>query len=116
ARTGLPPQDASSLPCFEINKIEQIKGIPKGRGKGNLGYLDTLRIPIIENTPFEEDLTGALEEAIEKYPDTYAVLVRRHGIYVWGDTVAKAKTQCESLDYLFQLAVEMHKLGLPWVR
>lgn len=36
--------------------------------------------------------------------------------YVWGDDVAKAKTQCESLDYLFQLAVEMHKLGLPWVK
>ena len=36
--------------------------------------------------------------------------------YVWGDNVAKAKTQCESLDYLFQLAVEMHKLGLPWVK
>lgn len=35
--------------------------------------------------------------------------------YVWGDTPAKAKTQCESLDYLFQLAVEMHKLGLPWI-
>lgn len=34
--------------------------------------------------------------------------------YVWGDNVAMAKTQCESLDYLFQLAVEMHKLGLPW--
>lgn len=36
--------------------------------------------------------------------------------YVWGDNVAKAKTQCESLDYLFQLAVEMHKLGIPWVK
>lgn len=36
--------------------------------------------------------------------------------YVWGDNVAKAKTQCESLDYLFQLAVEMHKLGIPWVQ
>lgn len=36
--------------------------------------------------------------------------------YVWGDTVAKAKTQCESLDYLFQLAVEMHKLGIPWIK
>jgi hypothetical protein len=36
--------------------------------------------------------------------------------YVWGDDVAKAKTQCESLDYLFQLAVEMHKLGIPWVK
>ncbi|KAI5291577.1 Methylthioribulose-1-phosphate dehydratase [Ascosphaera aggregata] len=109
-------EEAGPLPCFRINKIEQIKGIPAGQGKSNLGYLDTLSIPIIENTPFEEDLTGALEDAIEKYPDTCAVLVRRHGIYVWGATVAKAKTQCESLDYLFQLAVEMKRLGLEWVR
>lgn len=35
--------------------------------------------------------------------------------YVWGDDPAKAKTQCESLDYLFQLAVEMYKVGLPWI-
>jgi len=44
-----------------------------------------------------------------------ANLTRNHS-YVWGDDVAKAKTQCESLDYLFQLAVEMHKLGIPWVK
>lgn len=37
--------------CFEISNIEQIKGLPKGRGKeGMLGFFDTLRIPIIENT------------------------------------------------------------------
>ncbi|KAL6910684.1 class II aldolase/adducin N-terminal [Trichoderma evansii] len=101
---------------FEINNIEQIKGFGKGFGKvGNLGYHDTLRIPVIENTPHEEDLTEYLEAAMEEYPDTYAVLVRRHGVYVWGDNVHKAKTQCESLDYLFQLAVEMHQLGLPWI-
>ncbi|PTB43079.1 Methylthioribulose-1-phosphate dehydratase [Trichoderma asperellum] len=101
---------------FEINNIEQIKGFGKGFGKaGNLGYHDTLRIPVIENTPHEEDLTEYLEAAMEQYPDTYAVLVRRHGVYVWGDNVHKAKTQCESLDYLFQLAVEMHQLGLPWI-
>jgi methylthioribulose-1-phosphate dehydratase len=28
----------------------------------------------------EEDLTESLEAAMEKYPDTYAVLVRRHGV------------------------------------
>lgn len=66
--------------CFEISDIEQIKGIPRGRGKGMLGFHDTLRIPIIENTPFEEDLTGSLEKAMDRYPDTYAVLVRRHGM------------------------------------
>lgn len=101
---------------FEINNIEQIKGFGRGFQKsGNLDYHDTLRIPVIENTSHEEDLTEFLEEAMDKYPDTYAVLVRRHGVYVWGDNVHKAKTMCESLDYLFQLAVEMKQLGLPWI-
>lgn len=66
--------------CFEIKNIEQIKGIPKGPGKGMLGFHDTLQIPIIENTAFEEDLTGSLEHAMDRYPDTCAILVRRHGM------------------------------------
>ncbi|KAK4912848.1 Methylthioribulose-1-phosphate dehydratase [Elasticomyces elasticus] len=107
---------ASPTAVFEIERLEQIKGIPRGgSGSGNLGYFDRLRIPIIENTAREEDLRGSLEEAMEAWPGASAVLVRRHGIYVWGKDVAQAKTQCESLDYIFQLAVEMHKLGLPWV-
>lgn len=122
-------QNTGSSDVFAINQIEQIKGISRGghgtssteileggRKAGNLGYFDTLRIPIIENTAHEEDLRETLEQAIEAWPETTAVLVRRHGIYVWGKDVAQAKTQCESLDYLFQLAVEMHKMGLKWVK
>lgn len=120
--TLLLEQDARRDPTkradvFEIERIEQIKGIPRGRGPaaGNLGYFDRLRVPVIENTAKEEDLTDTLERAMELWPDTYAVLVRRHGIYVWGEDVAKAKTICESLDYIFRLAVEMRRLGLGWV-
>ena len=81
---------------FSVNNLEQIKGFGRGVDRpGNLGYHDTLRIPVIENTAREEDLTEFLEEAMDRYPDTYAVLVRRHGVYVWGETVHKAKTQCE---------------------
>lgn len=49
--TLLVERDFGKDACFEIEEIEQIKGIPKGRGKqGNLGYFERLRIPIIENT------------------------------------------------------------------
>ncbi|KAI9806872.1 MAG: Methylthioribulose-1-phosphate dehydratase [Piccolia ochrophora] len=67
--------------CFEISSIEQIKGIPRGRGKeGYMEYADRLRVPIIKNTAREEDLTSSLSEAMDRYPDTYAVLVQRHGV------------------------------------
>ncbi|KAK8225960.1 Methylthioribulose-1-phosphate dehydratase [Phyllosticta capitalensis] len=79
--TLLVERDLGADACFEIEMIEQIKGIPKGHGKqGYLGYFDRLRIPIIENTAHEEDLAETLEGAMDKYPDSYAVLVRRHGM------------------------------------
>lgn len=97
---------------FRINNIEQIKGFGKGFEKsGNLGYHDTLSIPVIENTAHEEDLTEFLEEAMDKYPDTYAVLVRRHGVYVWGENVHKAKTQCER--YVFYSSVRARAISRP---
>ena len=108
-----------------MKEIEQIKGISRGgtgsteiaeggRKLGNLGFFDTMQIPIIDNTAHEEDLKDSLEAAIKEWPDACAILVRRHGLYVWGKDVTQAKTQAESLDYLFQLAVEMHKLGFQW--
>lgn len=61
-----------------------IKGVRVGGTGAALSYLDTLTIPIIENTPFEEDLRDSMAEAMVKYPDAPGVLVRRHGVYVWG--------------------------------
>lgn len=58
-----------------------------------LRYDEELVIPIVENTPFEKDLEERMNQAMEEYPGSTAVLVRRHGIYVWGETWQKAKTQ-----------------------
>ncbi len=100
---------------FRISTIEQIKAIPKVTSPGNLSFFDTLEIPIIENTAHEEDLTDSLQQAITEYPHATAVLVRRHGIYVWGETVWKAKVYNEAIDYLLEVAIKMHQLGFPTV-
>lgn len=97
---------------FRITHQEMIKGIKKGRSGVSYRYDEELVVPIIENVPFEKDLKDSMKQAMEEYPDTCAVLVRRHGVYVWGDTWERAKAMCESYDYLFDIAVKMKKLGL----
>ncbi|ONI12716.1 hypothetical protein PRUPE_4G180000 [Prunus persica] len=91
---------------FRITHMEMIKGI-----QGH-GYYDELVVPIIENTAYEYELTESLAKAIEAYPKTTAVLVRNHGIYIWGDSWISAKTQAECYHYLFDAAIKLNQLGL----
>lgn len=100
---------------FRVSHEEMIKGIKRGSSGESHRYDDTLVVPIIENTAFEKDLTDALTATIEAYPNTNAVLVRRHGVYVWGKSWQSAKSMAECYDYLFQYAVELKKLGLKSV-
>jgi len=100
---------------FRISHQEMIKGVRIGGAGKTLSYLDTLIVPIIENTPNEEDLKDSMAEAMKEYPDAAAVLVRRHGVYVWGLGWEQAKTQTECLDYLFEIAVKMKLANLPVV-
>lgn len=55
---------------------------------------------------------GRLRQAIQDYPESNAVLVRRHGVYVWGKDWIQAKTQAECYDYLFEAAMRMRSLGM----
>ncbi|SCZ93582.1 BZ3500_MvSof-1268-A1-R1_Chr6-3g08753 [Microbotryum saponariae] len=126
---------------FRVSHQEMIKGMRISGTGSALSYLDTLIIPIIENTPDEEDLREGMEEdrsranfpryrlrnslrtllychlsqAMRKYPDAPAVLVRRHGTYSWGADWEKAKAQAECLDYLLEVAVKMKLAGMDTV-
>lgn len=97
---------------FRCTHLEMIKGVKNQKLGRNMRYDEELVVPIIENTPFEEDLKDRLSETIKEYPETCAVLVRRHGVYVWGDTWQQAKTMTECYDYLFDVVVQMKQLGL----
>ena len=90
---------------YRIRNQEMIKGI------AGYGYRDELVIPIIDNTPVEYELTASLDAAVMKYPRSIAVLVRHHGIYVWGSSWEEAKRHAECLHYLFELSLKMCHLS-----
>jgi methylthioribulose-1-phosphate dehydratase len=102
--TLLDPTEESTT--LKITHLEMLKGV------GGHAFDDILEIPIIDNRPSEDLLAAQLEVALEKYPNCNCVLVRRHGLYVWGDSWEQAKTQAESFDYLFESAIAMKKLGV----
>ncbi|TDH67747.1 hypothetical protein CCR75_005310 [Bremia lactucae] len=93
---------------FRISHQEMIKGMT------GLTYADTLVVPVIDNALKESDLAEPIARTIEAYPHTSAVLVRRHGLFVWGDSWESAKRHAECLHYLFKVAIEMYKLGLDY--
>ena len=90
---------------FQVSHVEMIKGL---RG---YGYHDTVEIPIIPNTARECELTESMSEAMDAWPQADAVLVQRHGVYIWGRDWREAKTQAECLDYLFRFANGMARCG-----
>jgi methylthioribulose-1-phosphate dehydratase len=92
--------------ALRITHLEMMKGVT------GLGYHDELVVPIIENTAHECDLADAMADAMRAHPATHAVLVRRHGVYVWGRDWVAAKTHAECYHYLFEAAVRMKSLGL----
>ncbi|XP_071525515.1 methylthioribulose-1-phosphate dehydratase isoform X2 [Panulirus ornatus] len=97
---------------FKVTHLEMIKGIKCATEDREMRYDEELVVPIIENTPFESDLADSMAQALELYPDTHAILVRRHGVYVWGDTWERAKSMAECYDYLFDVATQMTQFGL----
>ncbi len=91
---------------FKVSNLEMMKGIQ------GVGVFESHEVPIIANTAREADLANSMAAAIKAYPEANAVLVRGHGVYVWGETWAQAKTQAECYDYLFAAAVKIKELGL----
>ena len=91
---------------LRVTHLEAMKGI---RG---VGYHDVHAVPIIANTAHESDLAEDMARAMDAYPLSDAVLVKRHGAYVWGQDWVEAKTQAECYHFLFDAAVRMRGLGM----
>ena len=66
-------------------------------------------VPVLENSQEYVGLALELEAALKNYPAAHGVLLRRHGLYTWGESVAGARRHLEALEFLFE--VESRRLG-----
>lgn len=91
---------------LRLTRLEMMKGLQ------GVGYFDVHDIPVIDNTALEHELEARMEAAVLAWPNANAVIVRNHGVYIWGTDVVHAKTQAECLDWLCRAVVRMHAAGI----
>jgi methylthioribulose-1-phosphate dehydratase len=92
ARTGPGGQAALAIEGYEM-----LKGLA-----GVTSHEHREIIPVLENDQDMTRLAGVVAETLEANPGAHAFLLRRHGLYTWGDTLADAERHVEILEFLFE--------------
>lgn len=80
-----------------IKNLELLKGF-----KGVKTHELEINIPIFDNTQDIRNLAEVVKPAILSQKNNYGLLLRGHGIYVWGESVEEAKRHLEVFEYLFK--------------
>ncbi len=61
-----------------------------------------INVPIFDNTQDIATLAEVIKPSILSQKNNYGLLLRGHGIYVWGESVEEAKRHLEVFEYLFK--------------
>ena len=59
-------------------------------------------IPVLENDQNMTRLAARVDALLHERPDCHAFLLRRHGLYTWGATVAEAVRHVEIVEFLLE--------------
>lgn len=81
-----------------IEGYELLKGL-----SGVSTHVHEERIPIIENSQDYKVLSNHLSFALRQNPRAHGVLLSRHGLYTWGESVAEVRRHVEALEFLFEV-------------
>jgi methylthioribulose-1-phosphate dehydratase len=81
----------------EVSGLELLKGF-----RGIKTHEATVSIPCFDNTQDMRELSGRLAAALNGESEIHGFLLRRHGLYAWGQSVTEAKRHLEVFEYLFK--------------
>ncbi len=59
-------------------------------------------LPIVENSQDMQALAETVAQTLNKHKAAHGFLVRRHGLYTWGETLAQAKRHIEIFEFLLE--------------
>jgi methylthioribulose-1-phosphate dehydratase len=87
----------SSKGALPIANYEMLKGL-----SGVATHEHEELIPILDNDQDMTRLSARLSATLDEYPSAKAVLLKRHGLYTWGASLAEAERHIEILEFLFE--------------
>jgi methylthioribulose-1-phosphate dehydratase len=87
-----------SLGSVPLEGYELLKGL-----SGVASHKHTEHVPILENTQEYSSLAEHFRDVLRSNADAHGVLLSRHGLYTWGETVAEARRHLEALEFLFEV-------------
>jgi len=82
---------------LKIEGYEMLKGLQGVRTHEHAEWL-----PIVENSQDMTALADTIGETLNKHKDAHGFLLRRHGLYSWGDNLAEAKRHIEIIEFLLE--------------
>lgn len=91
--------DALSIRGLEMQKSLQ----------GQTTHEDCVQIALFDN---DQDMHALSAQVARRWPLEHGLLVRGHGLYAWGRTVAEARRHLEGLEFLLQCQLERVRLGI----
>jgi len=91
-----------------ISGYEMLKGLHGVRTHEHSEWL-----PIIDNSQDMPALAESIAQTLNKHPGAHGLLLHRHGLYSWGETLAQAKRHIEILEFLLEtMGRTLHIRGL----
>lgn len=89
-----------------IEGYEMLKGLAGVRSHSHREWL-----PVLENSQDFAELARSVEDALAQHPGAHGFLLRRHGLYTWGENLAEAKRHVEILEFLLEVEART-RLGM----
>jgi methylthioribulose-1-phosphate dehydratase len=80
-----------------IEGYEMLKGLAGVRTHDHSEWL-----PIVENSQDMRALADTISKTLNEQKSAHGFLIRRHGLYTWGDDLTQAKRHVEILEFLLE--------------